>query len=82
MRKLSLIVVAWLFTLALGPAQDQDFSKAQIKVTKVAGNVYMLHGAGGNIGATVGEDGIVVKVPATCCDSTRGLQIFDFRLQI
>ena len=41
-------------------AQNQDFSKVQIKVTKVAGTVYMLEGAGGNIGASVGEDGIVV----------------------
>src|SRR5205814_4846179 len=29
-------------------------------VTKVAGTVYMLQGAGGNIGASVGDDGIVV----------------------
>jgi glyoxylase-like metal-dependent hydrolase (beta-lactamase superfamily II) len=41
-------------------AQDQDFSKVQIKVSKVGGSVYMLEGAGGNIGASVGDDGIVV----------------------
>ena len=41
-------------------AQDKDFSKVEIKVTKVAGTVYMLQGAGGNIGASVGDDGIVV----------------------
>jgi glyoxylase-like metal-dependent hydrolase (beta-lactamase superfamily II) len=41
-------------------AQGQDFSKVQIKVSKVGGNVYMLQGAGGNIGASVGDDGIVV----------------------
>jgi cyclase len=41
-------------------AQTQDFSKVQIKVSKVAGNVYMLAGAGGNIGASVGDDGIVI----------------------
>ena len=41
-------------------AQDQDFSKIQIKVTKVSGNIYMLEGAGGNIAASVGEDGIVI----------------------
>jgi glyoxylase-like metal-dependent hydrolase (beta-lactamase superfamily II) len=40
--------------------QGQDFSKVQIKVSKVAGTVYMLQGAGGNIGASVGDDGIVV----------------------
>ncbi|HYX53859.1 MAG TPA: MBL fold metallo-hydrolase [Candidatus Limnocylindrales bacterium] len=40
--------------------QGQDFSKVQIKVQKVSGTVYMLEGAGGNIGASVGDDGIVV----------------------
>jgi len=49
-----------LFTCSLVAAQDQDFSKVQMKVSKVAGNVYMLEGAGGNIGASVGDDGIVV----------------------
>jgi cyclase len=41
-------------------AQQQDFSKAEIKVTKVSGNIYMLQGEGGNIAASVGEDGIVI----------------------
>jgi len=41
-------------------AQQDDFSKVQIKVTKVSGNIYMLEGSGGNIAASVGEDGIVI----------------------
>jgi len=41
-------------------AQDRDFSKVEIKVTPVAGNIYMLEGAGGNIAASIGEDGIVI----------------------
>jgi cyclase len=50
-----------LLCLAAGlMAQDQDFSKVQIKVTKVSGNIYMLEGSGGNIAASVGEDGIVI----------------------
>ena len=49
-----------LFPVAALFGQDQDFSKVQIKVTKVAGSVYMLEGAGGNIGASVGDDGIVI----------------------
>jgi glyoxylase-like metal-dependent hydrolase (beta-lactamase superfamily II) len=39
---------------------QQDFSKVEIKVIKVAGNVYMLQGAGGNIGVSVGADGILI----------------------
>ena len=41
-------------------AQPRDFSKVEIKVTPAAGKVYMLEGAGGNIGASVGEDGILL----------------------
>ncbi len=41
-------------------AQTPDYSKVQIKVTKVSGNIYMLEGEGGNIAASVGEDGIVI----------------------
>src|SRR4029453_12785180 len=41
-------------------AQQQDFSKVEIKVTKVSGNVYMLEGSGGNIAASLGDDGIVI----------------------
>src|SRR6266700_3031707 len=40
--------------------QQPDWSKVQIKATKVAGNIYMLEGQGGNIAASVGEDGIVI----------------------
>jgi cyclase len=37
-----------------------DFGNVEIKVSKVGGNVYMLKGAGGNIGFSVGDDGIVL----------------------
>lgn len=59
MRTASLLVTGLLLVCSL-LAQDQDFSKVQMKVSKVAGNVYMLEGAGGNIGASVGDDGIVI----------------------
>jgi cyclase len=54
------LAVSLLLAGVLVSAQDKDFSKVQIKVSRVAGNVYMLQGAGGNIAASVGEDGIVV----------------------
>ena len=38
----------------------QDFSKVEIKATRVSGNVYMLEGSGGNIGVSVGPDGILI----------------------
>lgn len=60
MRKRMILAVVISFASVLVRAQDEDFSKVQIKVSKVAGSVYMLQGAGGNIGASVGDDGIVI----------------------
>jgi cyclase len=56
----TLIVAALLIVPVALRAQDEDFSKVKMKVTKVSGNIYMLEGAGGNIAASVGEDGIVI----------------------
>ena len=57
MRK-SVLASALLFaTAALG---QRDFSSVEVKAAKVAGTVYMITGAGGNIGVSVGDDGIVV----------------------
>src|SRR3954463_7386614 len=53
-------VFAALLVSSLAVAQDRDFSKVEIKVQKVNGSVYMLTGSGGNIGVSVGEDGIVI----------------------
>lgn len=39
-------------------AAAQDFSKVEVKAARVSGNVYMLTGAGGNIGVFVGDDGV------------------------
>ena len=59
MRKEFLPAVFFLLFCAV-QAGAQDFSKVEMKVQKVAGTVYMLEGAGGNIGASVGDDGIVM----------------------
>jgi len=56
-----MLVGGWaLAGLAARGGQGQDFSKVEIKATKVAGNIYMLQGAGGNIAASIGDDGIVI----------------------
>ena len=41
-------------------AQAQDFSKVEIKTEKLNDTTYMLVGAGGNIGLSVGEDAVFV----------------------
>ncbi len=60
LASLMLVGVVAFSTVAVWGGQGQDFSKVQIKVTKVSGNIYMLEGAGGNIAASIGEDGIVI----------------------
>jgi cyclase len=57
---LMLVAVAALAAQRAWGGQGQDFSKVQIKVTNVSGNIYMLEGAGGNIAASIGDDGIVI----------------------
>ena len=62
MRKHFIFIGALLFILssAHGSFAQQDFSKVEITATKVAGNIYMLQGSGGNIGVSVGTDGILI----------------------
>jgi len=45
---------------ATAAASAQDFSKVVIGTQKITDNVYMLTGAGGNIGVSAGEDGILI----------------------
>ena len=43
---------------AAAPAPQQDFSKVEIKTTKLSGNFYTLEGSGGMIGVLAGPDGV------------------------
>jgi glyoxylase-like metal-dependent hydrolase (beta-lactamase superfamily II) len=64
MRKISGLYLGLILLAVAATAQEQDFSKIQSRITKVAGNVYMIDGtggfAGGNIGVSVGDDGILI----------------------
>ena len=39
-------------------AQAQDFSKVEIKTTKLGDTAYMMEGAGGNLGLSIGDDAV------------------------
>ena len=53
-----LIVTALAVATATATATaQQDMSRVEVKAQRVAGNVYMLTGRGGNIGLSVGDDG-------------------------
>jgi glyoxylase-like metal-dependent hydrolase (beta-lactamase superfamily II) len=54
------LLILFLIVTGTVNGQERDFSKVEMKVTHVAGSIYMLEGAGGNIAASVGEDGIVI----------------------
>ncbi|MGH9948715.1 MAG: MBL fold metallo-hydrolase [Pyrinomonadaceae bacterium] len=64
MRKAIVIFTAIVFTInTFGHGDDSHFLNKQdvtVKTTKVSGNVYMLQGRGGNVGALVGPDGILI----------------------
>lgn len=50
-----------LLALAVGSAAAQpDFSKVEIKTTDLGQGLYLLAGAGGNIGLSTGPDGVVL----------------------
>jgi cyclase len=40
------------------PPQDADWGAVEVKAQKVAGNVWVLTGRGGNIGVSAGDDGV------------------------
>lgn len=46
--------------LARPVAAQQEMSDVEVTATHVAGNVYMLQGRGGNIGVSVGSDGVLL----------------------
>ncbi|HEX8087870.1 MAG TPA: MBL fold metallo-hydrolase [Blastocatellia bacterium] len=61
MKRFLLCAFSTLLCLqAAGVQAQQDLSKVEIKATHVAGNIHMLEGSGGNIGVSVGADGILI----------------------
>src|SRR5688572_6187368 len=59
----SLILISLFASFTLGHGDDSHFADrqdVQVRTAKVNGNVYMLQGRGGNIGAVVGPEGILI----------------------
>ena len=58
-KALSGIAAVCAATLFAAPVRAQDdMSKVEIQTEKLADHVYMMTGAGGNLGVSVGEDGV------------------------
>ena len=63
MKRLILVSIAALLLVGahLAISQQRDFSKVEFKTVHVAGSIYVLDsGAGGNIGLSVGDDGVLM----------------------
>jgi glyoxylase-like metal-dependent hydrolase (beta-lactamase superfamily II) len=45
---------------ALAATQDEGFEKVEVTSAKVAEGIYVLNGRGGNIGVSLGEDGVIL----------------------
>jgi glyoxylase-like metal-dependent hydrolase (beta-lactamase superfamily II) len=59
-RFLQLVISGMGLVLASAAVAQRDFADVEIKTHKVADGVYYLEGAGGNIGLSAGEDGVVM----------------------
>src|SRR5579883_1792507 len=58
MRTKAFLAIATLLMAVTAIAQQQDFSKVEIKTTKLSDKFYTLEGQGGTIGILTGPDGI------------------------
>jgi cyclase len=62
-RIFSLTAMFLILPVQLTTAQQQperDFSNVQVKTLKITDSLYMLSGAGGNVGVSVGDDGVII----------------------
>ena len=56
----AVLLTAAALVLPVSAFAQQDFSQVQIRAHQVVGGIYYLEGQGGNIGLSIGEDGVVM----------------------
>jgi len=59
-KKIRFCVLVVTLCLILAPSFAQDFSKIKVQTVKLSESVYLLYCAGGCIGVSAGEDGVMV----------------------
>jgi len=59
-RLIAITLVALAVAAAAVAQQQTDFSKIEIKTTQLADGIYMMQGAGGNLGVSTGSDGVLL----------------------
>ena len=61
LRRISLLCLSvCMLVLSYSSAYSQEYDKVEISTIKLSENIYMLQGAGGNIGVCVGDDGVFI----------------------
>lgn len=58
MKPVRILLAALAATLATSAIAQQDYSKVEIKTTRLNDTTYMMTGAGGNLGLSVGADAV------------------------
>lgn len=58
--RIGALLVPGLVLAAGIPAAAQNWDEIEIEATRVAGNVWALEGAGGNLGVSIGDDGVLL----------------------
>ena len=58
--RIAALIVLCVLAFPVAAASQQNFDTVQVRTQKVADGVYMLIGAGGNIGLAIGDDAVFV----------------------
>ena len=87
----TLFAACLLLVMSFPVLAQRDFSDIEMKTIPVAGSVYMLVGAGGNIGVSAGDDGFLIvddqfkpladKIRAALADIGKG-DLLEFALAL
>ncbi len=57
---LSLLFTGAFLSFGAAQAQQTDWDAVEFRVSHIAGSIYMLEGQGGNIGLSIGDDGVIM----------------------
>jgi glyoxylase-like metal-dependent hydrolase (beta-lactamase superfamily II) len=57
---LSLLFTGAFLSFGEAQAQQTDWDAVEFRVSHIAGSIYMLEGQGGNIGLSIGDDGVIM----------------------
>lgn len=59
-KRSAIILIGFMLVFAVNLLAENDYESVEIKTTHVSESVYMLEGSGGNIGVSLGEDGVIL----------------------